>query len=84
MAADMDVHQMLELQLSEIEMIRSMFPNPGEVILDDEAAVDEIRTFLDGKIDYDSLSLRLGFTLKVEGPNDKVIFIYLNLMYVTS
>ncbi len=36
----------LELQLSELEMLRSMFPGEGEVLLEDPAAEAEWRSWL--------------------------------------
>lgn len=60
-----DVLQMLELQTSEIEMLQSMFPNSGEMELDDKTALVNIRNFLIGKIKYEYLYSRLGFRIKI-------------------
>lgn len=71
---DINISEMLELQLSEIDMISSMFPNPGELRLDDSSAVPSIKAFLDGKIKYEDLLVRIGFTLKIVPEGSKVIF----------
>ncbi len=77
METEADVVEMLELQLSEVEMLECMFPNPGEFEMDDPAAVSEIREFIDKKLDYDLLSCRIGFTIKLNiDENDKVILQY--------
>lgn len=68
MAADnaASFQETLQLQISEIEMLQSMFPNEEEFILDDESALSDIQSFLDGKSTYTYLHARLGFTLKLK------------------
>ena len=39
----------LELQLSELEMLRSMFPGEGELCLDDPAAEAEVNQWINGE-----------------------------------
>ena len=68
-----DVTETLQLQLAEIEMLESMFPNTGELRLDDTMAAINIQAFLDGKMKYDYLHTRFGFTLKIAPENCKVI-----------
>ena len=65
MASDVDVREMLLLQMSEIEMLQSMFPDAGEFILDYENAINEIQGFLEDQTDYETLTVRFGFTLKI-------------------
>ncbi len=61
-----DLVEMLNLQVSEIEMLQSMYPNPGELVLDDPLALADIQEFTEGKLPYETLLCRLGFTLKLE------------------
>lgn len=60
-----DVAAMLELQVSEVEMLTSMFPDKTEFSLDDPTAVKNIQSFLDGHIKYEYLHKRIGFSLRV-------------------
>lgn len=74
----MEKVQSLELQLAEVEMLQSMFPN--EMAIDDPAALSEIQNFVEGKLSYDFLNSRVGITLhlKADNPDEQVIK-YLNL-----
>ncbi len=57
---------MLELQLSEVEMLQSMFPSPGEFKMDNgPEALEEIQAFIDGKIKAEYLESRLGFIVNI-------------------
>ena len=61
----MDVKSMLDLQLAEVEMLTSMYSNPGELVLDDEEAVNMVSMLVNDEITYDLLESRIGFTLKL-------------------
>ena len=67
-----NVAESLELQMSEIEMLSSMFPNKGEFRVDDPVAVDNVRDFLHGNIKYEFLHNRLGFSLNITPQGSKV------------
>lgn len=69
-----DLTAMLELQVSEIEMLTSMFPDKGEFSLDDPTALQKIRSFLDGHIKYDYLHKRIGFSLHIHPEGSHVSF----------
>lgn len=56
------VRDMLELQLSEMEMLTSMYPDPNELKIEDPLALHHIRSFLAGNIKYEYLYSRIGFT----------------------
>lgn len=43
--------QNLELQLSELEMLSSMFPNEGEFQITDPGVVSDMQDFIAGNID---------------------------------
>ncbi|KAL4230146.1 RWD domain-containing protein 2B [Mactra antiquata] len=60
-----DVLEMLQLQLSEVEMLQSMFPGDNELKLDDVTALEDIQRFVDGKFKYEYLHSRLGFTITI-------------------
>ncbi|XP_048210656.1 LOW QUALITY PROTEIN: RWD domain-containing protein 2A [Perognathus longimembris pacificus] len=66
------VQESLRLQLLEMEMLLSMFPNPGEVTLEDVNALTAVRRFLDGA--RDALPPRIEFevALRVEEPEATV------------
>ena len=64
--SEVDVSEMLQLQMSEVEMLCSMFPSPGEFAIDDPLAVGEIQQFVEGNIAYDLLQSRIGFVLKLD------------------
>ncbi|XP_064637680.1 tRNA-queuosine alpha-mannosyltransferase-like [Lineus longissimus] len=64
-ATESEVREMLELQISEVEMLASMFPNPGEFCPEEDGdAVLFIQKYLDGKLKYELLLHRIGFTIK--------------------
>lgn len=67
-----DVAAMLELQVSEVEMLTSMFPNKAEFSLDDPTAVKIIQSFLDGQVKYEYLHKRIGFSLHVNPEGSRV------------
>ena len=69
---DIDLQEMLQLQLSEVELLSSMYPNDGELVLDDPMAVPEIQDYVDGKIPYDNVQSRIGFTVKIQDGSEKV------------
>jgi hypothetical protein len=71
-ADNTDVREMLELQLAEVEMLESMFSNPGEFVLDSKTALEELRAFVDGVINYDTLQTRIGFTIRLNVSTEKV------------
>ena len=60
-----DIREMLELQLAEVEMLESMFANPGEFTLDGQTVLEQLRAFLDGTISYECLDSRVGFTVRI-------------------
>nr|KAG5688792.1 hypothetical protein BaRGS_033276 [Batillaria attramentaria] len=59
-----DVREMLELQLAEVEMLESMFANPGEFVLDSPEALQELRAFIDGTLSYECLDARANFYIE--------------------
>ncbi|KAK7097059.1 RWD domain-containing protein 2B-like [Littorina saxatilis] len=59
------LQEMLELQLAEVEMLQSMFPNPGEFTLDSKTVLEELQSYVDGRIRYEYLGTRIGFTVKI-------------------
>ena len=63
--ATADLEETLSLQLSEVEMLTSMFPDNTEFTLDDPNGVSEIQLFIDGQIDLDNLQSRIGFVIKL-------------------
>lgn len=67
-----DVAAMLELQVSEVEMLTSMFPDKAEFSLDDPTAVKNIQSFLEGQIKYEYLHKRIGFSLHVHPEGSQV------------
>ncbi|XP_001635466.2 RWD domain-containing protein 2B [Nematostella vectensis] len=60
----------LELQVSEVAMLQSMFPNEKEFKLEDEAAFIDVQDFLVGKLEG-PLPPRLEFCVSVEVCNEK-------------
>ncbi|CAG5123247.1 unnamed protein product [Candidula unifasciata] len=60
----------LELQLAEVDMLTSMYANPGELILDDPTALELIRAVVSGNLALEELESRLGFIIKVCVEND--------------
>ncbi|XP_078674498.1 RWD domain-containing protein 2B-like [Branchiostoma floridae x Branchiostoma belcheri] len=64
-----DLTSVLELQLSEIELLGSMFPGQGELVLDHPATLADVRQYVDGQTDAPPAA-RLEFTvnLKVQEP----------------
>jgi len=63
-----DIYESLQLQLSELEMLISMFPNEGELCLTDPAVVSEIQDFLSKTIaQNDVQKLEYTIHLNVQG-----------------
>ncbi len=75
-SGDIDIQEMLQLQLSEVELLSSMYPNEGEMVLDDPMAVPELQDFVDAKIPYDNVQSRIGFTVKIQPGNEKVCLFF--------
>ena len=61
---DSKVRDNLQLQLSELEMLNSMFPNPGELELVDPGAVSDINDFLSGRCGLQDLT-KLSYTIRL-------------------
>lgn len=55
MDSNSDVENNIELQLSELEMLGSMFPNKGELELIDPGVISDIHDFLSGKLGRDKV-----------------------------
>lgn len=63
-----DVEKNIELQLSELEMLNSMFPNEGEVEMTDPGAISDLHDFLSGNLERNKLpKLEYVINLNVEG-----------------
>ncbi|KAF4523106.1 hypothetical protein B566_EDAN003120 [Ephemera danica] len=58
-----DVEEMLRIQLSELEMLQSMFSNPGEFCMDDYGALADIHEYIEGRCTV--LPPQLDFTIKL-------------------
>merc|ERR1712071_356048 len=61
-AMEFDVHESLQLQLSELEMLISMFPNEGDLCVTDPGVVSEIQDFLSGKFELSDVQ-KLEYTI---------------------
>lgn len=44
-----NLEEMLRIQLSEVEMLQSMFSNPGEFCVYDYSVIADINEYVDGK-----------------------------------
>jgi len=60
----------LELQLAEVDMLMSMYPNPGEFVLDDPEALEYLRSVVSGELEVETLESRLGFSVTVSCQED--------------
>lgn len=67
-----DYDETLRIQLNELEMLESMFPNPGEFSIYDYSVIADINDFLDGKtsllppcLDF-NINLVIGDNIKLE------------------
>lgn len=77
----LSITECLELQLQEIEMLQSMFANPGEFIMFNETMIDNVQTFISEQ--SEGLPNHLDFTIKIT-VEDKIklnICIHLPHMY---
>ncbi|GFO18266.1 RWD domain-containing protein 2b [Plakobranchus ocellatus] len=63
-------NEAFELQLSEVEMLQSMYANPGEFVLDDPTSLEQIQAVLAGHVSLENLYTRIGFTVKIAVEND--------------
>ena len=59
------VAQNVELQLSEIEMLNSMFSNAGELKITDPGVISDLQDFLSGKLERENLS-KLEFSINLD------------------
>ncbi|KAH3841102.1 RWD domain-containing protein 2B-like isoform X2 [Dreissena polymorpha] len=66
-----DVLEMLRLQLSEFEMLQSMYPADSEIRVDDKTAIASIQNCVNGHFSYEYLHSRLGFSLQIFPENCK-------------
>ena len=62
---EFDVHESLQLQLSELEMLISMFPNEGDLCVTDPGVVSEIQDFLSGKFELSDVQ-KLEYTIHLD------------------
>ncbi|XP_077984928.1 RWD domain-containing protein 2A-like [Glandiceps talaboti] len=58
----------LELQLSEVEMLHSMYPKDGEFELDDHLVIADVKDYIDGKVV--DVPPRISFAVKVSPESD--------------
>ncbi|XP_068082861.1 RWD domain-containing protein 2A isoform X2 [Anabrus simplex] len=58
-----NLDEMLRIQLSELEMLQSMFSNPGEFCVDDYSVIADINEFVDGRCNL--YPPRLDFTINL-------------------
>lgn len=62
------VKECLQLQLLEMEMLLSMFPNQGEVKLEDVNALTTIKRYLEGTREVLPPKIEFVITLQIEEP----------------
>jgi hypothetical protein len=62
------VKESLQLQLLEMEMLFSMFPNQGEVKLEDVNALTNIKRYLEGTREALPPNIEFVITLQIEEP----------------
>lgn len=62
------MNESLQLQLLEMEMLFSMFPNQGEVKLDDVNAPRNIKRYLEGTREALPPKIEFVITLQIEEP----------------
>ncbi|XP_067125208.1 RWD domain-containing protein 2A [Centruroides vittatus] len=67
---DCSLIDLLALQLTEVDMLISMYPSRDEFKLDDLSVIDEIKSFIDGKTD--TLPPRMDFTLHLNIGEEKL------------
>ncbi|KAK6976032.1 RWD domain-containing protein 2A [Biomphalaria glabrata] len=65
----------LELQLIEVEMLKSMYPNPGEFDLDDPTTLELVKAVVSGELELTGLESRLGYSIKVTVESNKKILV---------
>uniref|UniRef100_A0A1B6CTB9 RWD domain-containing protein n=1 Tax=Clastoptera arizonana TaxID=38151 RepID=A0A1B6CTB9_9HEMI len=56
-----EILEMLKIQVSEFDMLQSMFPNPGEFEVNDYSIIADINEYIEGKIS--KLPSQLNFTI---------------------
>lgn len=79
-----EIAHCLSQQISELDLLNSMYPNHGEITLSDKGILDKINKFLDGNSEYvpnnldfvinlfiDNLKLEVCVNLPVTYPNEK-------------
>ena len=57
------IKNMLALQLTEVEMLQSMYPNAGELSLDSVNVLDSVRSYVTNTKEGKLVPDRLGFSL---------------------
>lgn len=66
------VKESLQLQLLEMEMLFSMFPNQGEVKLEDVNALTNIKRYLEGTREALPPKIEFVITLQIEEPKRRL------------
>ncbi|XP_063889887.1 RWD domain-containing protein 2A-like [Scylla paramamosain] len=61
-----EVQTLVELQLSEVDMLQSMFPGPRELVVDDPSVLCDLRDFAEGRTTLLPPHLELVINLDVE------------------
>ena len=62
----------LHMQLSEIEMLQSMFPSSNEFSLDESVVLSEIEDCLEDELKLKTLRTRICFCLKLKSRDHQV------------
>jgi hypothetical protein len=69
-----EVEEKLRMQLFEMEMLQSMYSNPGEFCVDNHAILADINEYLDGRTEI--LPCRLDYTINLTiDPNVRQYFL---------
>jgi hypothetical protein len=68
----MELIENIEKQLEEIEILKSIYPNPKEFSIEDEYAIYEANEFLCNKgLNNKNLKRRIGYIIKCDANNDE-------------
>lgn len=83
MDSNSDVENNIELQLSELEMLSSMFPNKGELELIDPGVISDLHDFLSGKLGRDKIS-KLEYNINLHIMEVRIIKTEENICFFNS
>ena len=72
MSTEKPFYDQLQLQLTEVELLKSMYPGTGEVTIDGESLIENIQQYTEGK--REALPKQLAYTVRLPVGKNQVSY----------